>query len=445
MLPRIATMQGERFGMGFPGRAAALALADAPAQGELVADPRGPKPRRGARTTFVEGDNLEVLKLLAGKVRANAIYIDPPYNRGRDFVYRGIYGAAKRGRAKTDDPRDDEARRSAPWLAMLLPRLLAARALLHDDGVVFVSIDDNEVHHLRVLLDEVFGRESFIAQIIVVSNRGGRDYLRVAITHEYVLCYGRTPTASIRELPRGLALPLSDARGPYELRELRNRNPRFTPANRPNLHYPIWIDTKKVDAAGCHPVALARSRGAIEVVPKNKVGAASVWRWGQPKLRAAIVAGDPEASEVVAKQRKDGGYNIYEKHRKQTTKPRALWDDASLRSEQGSIELRAQLGLALFDHPKPLELVRRCVEIGCPPDGLVLDFFAGSGTTALAVAEQNRRDGGTRQCVLVQWPEPIPASSIAAQHGYADVAAIARARVVDALGTDVRCLLHRSP
>ncbi len=437
-----STMTDERFGLGFPGRADALAQAMAAPSGALVPDDRGPRPRRTARTTLVEGDNLEVLKLLRAdpSCRANAIYIDPPYNRGRDFVYRGIYGEPKRGRARRDDPRDAEARRSAPWLAMLLPRLLVARELLRDDGVIFVSIDDNEAHHLRVLLDEVLGRESFIAQIVVVSNRGGRDYLRVAITHEYVLCYGRTPDAEIRELPRDVVLPLSDGRGAYELRELRNRNPRFTPANRPNLHYPIWIDPTKRDAADCHPVALVGKKGAIEVLPKNKLGAASVWRWGQPKLAKAIVAGDPDASEVVGKRRRDGGYNIYEKHRKQTAKPRALWDDAALRSEQGSIELRAQLGAALFDHPKPIELVRRCVEIGCPPDGLVLDFFAGSGTTALAVAEQNRRDGGTRRCVLVQWPEPVPTTSVAGKHGYADVAAIARARLVEALGSELRCL-----
>jgi len=427
-------MSTVEFGLAFPGRDDAIALGLAPPAGALHSVRRA----RGAKVTLVEGDNLDVLKLLhaehAGTV--DAIYIDPPYNRGRDFVYRGVYSADAKswGRGRRADPQQAAARRSAPWLAMMLPRLMAARALLRDTGVLFASIDDAEVHHLRMLLDEVFGRERFVAQIIVVSNRGGRDYLPLAVTHEYVLCYAAGDKPRIAELPKANALPLGDASGPYELRELRNRNPRFTPENRPNLDYPIWVDATRTDEADCHPVALRRKAGAIEVNPRNRTGGGSVWRWGKDKLAAAIVAGDRAASEVVAKQRRDGGYNIYEKCRKQTTKARALWDDTALRSEQGSIELRAALGAALFDHPKPIELVRRCVELGCDKDGLVLDFFAGSGTTALAVAEQNRRDGGTRRCLLVQWPEPIPASSAAARAGMVAVSDIAAARIEHAFG-----------
>lgn len=427
-------MSAPEFGLAFPGRAAALAAAVAPAAGRL----RVARRVRTPAATLVEGDNLEVLKLLPAQLggAVDMIYIDPPYNRGRDFVYRGVYSADARswGTRGGKSPEQAAARRSAPWLAMMLPRLVLARALLGDGGVIFVSIDDAEVHHLRMLLDEVFGRERFVAQIVVVSNRGGRDYLPVAVTHEYVLCYARGDSPRVAELPRSAELPLRDALGPYELRELRNRNPRFTPANRPNLDYPIWFDPSVTDAAGCHPVALRARRGTIAVSPRNRAGAGSVWRWGKPKVEGAIVPGDPVASTVVAKRRRDGGYNIYEKCRKQTTKARALWDDPALRSEQGSIELRAALGAAVFDHPKPIELVRRCVELGCGPQGTVLDFFAGSGTTALAVAEQNRQDGGARRCVLVQWPEPTPAASLARRAGLADVAAIAAARLEHAFG-----------
>src|SRR5690606_6336832 len=114
--------------------------------------------------------------------------------------------------------------------------------------------------------------------------------------------------------------------------------------------------------------------------------------WGQPKLRAAIVPDDPGASQVVARRKRDGAFGVYEKHRKTTTKPRALWDASSMRSEAGTIELRERLGAALFDHPKPVELVRRCVQIATDADGIVMDFFAGSGTTAEAVVAQNRAD-----------------------------------------------------
>ncbi|MBX7082834.1 MAG: site-specific DNA-methyltransferase [Nannocystaceae bacterium] len=422
------------YGLVFPGREDALQQLAAPPRGTLTL-------RREAATTLVVGDNLDVLKHLArshaGAV--DAIYIDPPYNRGGDFVYRDRVAAppwsesALRA-ALPAAARRAEARRSAPWLAMMLPRLALARTLLRDEGVLFVSIDDAEVHHLRLLLDELFGRERFVAQIVVVSNRGGRDYLPIAITHEYVLCYAKGDAPRLAELPRAVTLPHDDARGAYELRELRNRNPRFTPANRPNLSYPVWIDPSRSDAAACHPVSLTRQPGAIELWPRNREGAPSVWRWGQPKLAAALVAGDPTRSEVVAKRRRDGGYNLYEKHRKTTTKARALWDDPLLRSEQGSIELRAELGAALFDHPKPIELVRRCLELGCGKDGLVLDFFAGSGTTALAVAALNAADGGRRRCLLVQQPEPTPPRSAAAQAGLTDIAAIAAHRLRHALG-----------
>ncbi len=429
-------MSGPPFGLAFPGREQALAEALSPALGHLRVARRAPD----AAVTLVEGDNLEVLKLLSDELRGtiDAIYVDPPYNRGRDFVYRGVYSADAKSwrgpRGRRADPQDAAARRTAPWLAMMLPRLLLARDLLRDSGVLFVSIDDAEVHHLRMLLDEVFGRERFVAQIVVVSNRGGRDYLPVAVTHEYVLCYGNGDHPRVAELPKATELPLRDALGPYELRELRNRNPRFTPLNRRNLDYPIWVDRALTDEAGCFAVSLQPSPSGLEVNPRNSTGGGSVWRWGKEKLAAAIVAGDPQASGVVARRRRDGGHNIYEKCRKQTTKARALWDDPKMRSEQGSIELRAALGAALFDHPKPIELVRRCVELGCGPDGVVLDFFAGSGTTALAVAEQNRRDGGRRRCILVQWPEPTPPSSLAHKAGFLDVAAIAAARLEHAFG-----------
>lgn len=432
-----------RFGLAFPGREAARAELHAPARGRLV--DHAVLGTGAATDLFVEGDNLDALKLLAAEHRGSVsmIYIDPPYNRGKDFVYRAIY-AAPAG-ARDDDPRAGDARRSGPWLAMMWPRLCLLRELLRDDGLVFVSIDDSEVHHLRALLDEVFGRENFIAQIVVVSNRGGRDYLKIAITHEYVLCYGRSSRARVRELPReDLAGRIDDGRGGYELRELRNRNPRFGPHNRPNLDYPIYADPRVVDAHGCHPVTLVAGAGLVRIDPRNREGGGSVWRWGQPKLRAAVVAGDPGASDVVARRRRDGGYNVYEKYRRTTTKPRALWDDPGLRSEQGSIEIRALLGAALFDHPKPIELVRRCIEIGCDRDGLVLDAFAGSGTTALAVWAQNRRDGGTRRVILVQRPEPIPSSSLAAGRGLSSVADIARARLAAAIdagqGGAMRCV-----
>lgn len=376
------------------------------------------------------------------------IYIDPPYNTGNDFVYRDRYLQS------VDDYRIEEAAEGAlvpnpktagrfhsAWLTMMLPRLTLGRQLLAPDGLCFVSIDDHEVHRVRMLLDEIFGEDCFIAQVIVVTNRGGRDYLRIATGHEYLLVYGATPSASVRELPKGGPAPkYEDARGPYDLRELRNRNPRFTPDNRPNLAYPIHVDPARQDAHGCCAIALEPAGDDwIGVVPRNSKGGGSVWRWGKPKLEAALVPQDPASSEVVARQRRDGGFNIYEKHRKRTTKAKGLWDDAAMRTEQGTIELRALLGAAVFDHPKPIALVRRCLALATDPDdALVLDFFAGSGTTAHAVVEQNAADGGRRRSLSIQLDAPVPPDSTAAKAGYPTLDAVTRARIERALEAPVR-------
>lgn len=453
-------MEPERFGLRYAGKAQASARAYGEPATRLRTDAAGSIDFDAARDVLIEGDNLEALLLLrsayAGSVQC--IYIDPPYNTGHDFVYRDRFaegaGAYLRRSGQADDEGaalvanpESHGRFHSSWLAMMEPRLRVAHGLLRDDGLLFVSIDDHEVHHLRVLLDEIFGPECFVAQVVVVSNRGGRDYLRIATTHEYVLCYGRSPDAPVRSLPRnGPAAPHEDRRGRYELRELRNRNPRFSPANRPNLAYPIWVDVAAADAEGLCPVALEPVEGGARVEPHNRTGAGSVWRWGQPKLREAIVAGDPARSEVVARRRRDGVFNIYEKYRATTTKARSVWDEAELRSEQGTRTLREHLGVAAFDHPKPVALVQRCLQLGTDRDGLVLDFFAGSGTTAEAVMQLDAADGGSRRCVLVQLPEPLPDDAPGRELGAETIADVTRLRFAaarsDARG--LRCFVLES-
>ncbi len=433
------------FGLEFAGKAAALA--------EIARSPRAVLDLKGEGSpdhVLVEGDNLEALRILAGAYsgRVQMIYIDPPYNTGSDFVYRDRYAlSAEAYRAEllaegalVSNPKGSGRYHSA-WLSMMLPRLALGRQLLAPDGLCFVSIDDHEVHRVRMLLDEVFGEDCFIAQVTVVTNRGGRDYLRIATGHEYLLVYGATPSAAVRELPKGGPPPkYEDELGPYDLRELRNRNPRFTPDNRPNLAYPIYVDPQNEDAHGCAAVALEpRSDADVPVTPLNSKGGGSVWRWGRPKLGAALVIGDPRASQVVARRRRDGAFNIYEKHRKRTTKAKGLWDDAAMRTEQGTIELRQLLGAPVFDHPKPVALVRRCLALATDADdAIVVDFFAGSGTTAHAVVEQNAADGGKRRSLSVQLDAPTPSGSAAAKAGYSTLCSVTRARLEKVLGAPAR-------
>lgn len=443
-------MEPERFGLRYAGKADAARLAHDEPTARLRCDAAACTHFETARDVLVAGDNLDALKLLrpayAGTVQC--IYIDPPYNTGHDFVYRDRFAEDAAEYLRRSGQLDDEGARlcanpeshgryHSHWLAMMEPRLRVAHELLRDDGLLFASIDDHEVHHLRVLLDEIFGPECFVAQVVVVSNRGGRDYLRIATTHEYVLCYGKAPDAPVRPLVRPEAAPRHvDGRGPFELRELRNRNPRFSPVNRPNLFYPVWVDAAAADAEGLCPVALQPMEGGQRVEPRNREGGGSVWRWGQPKLRAALVPGNPEASEVVARRRRDGGFNVYEKHRATTTKARSVWDEPELRSEQGTRTLREHLqqpaGATVFDHPKPVALVQRCLRLGTDREGLVLDFFAGSGTTAEAVAELDAEDGGQRRCVLVQLPEPLPEGAPGRALGAETIADLTRLRIAAA-------------
>ena len=435
------------FGLQFADKARVLAALGEPCHTRLQTLHARSVAFEQARTALVEGDNLDLLRVLrpAYFERAQLVYMDPPYNTGRDFVYRDRFGESREAflqrTGQVDDtgtplrpnPRSDGRYHSA-WLAMMYTRLWHARALLHPQGVLCVSIDDHEVHHLRLLLDEIFGEDCFIAQVVVVTNRGGRDYLRIATGHEYLLVYGATPDARIRELPkpppRGA---LRDAQGPYVLRELRNRNPKFHPGNRPNLFFGVYVDPSRDDGNGGLAVSLTPRPGYDVVVePRNAVGEGSVWRWGRPKVEAHLVEDDPAASQVVAKQRRDGGFNLYEKHRKATAKAKGLWDEPQMRTERGTLDLREALGRAVFDHPKPVALVQRCVQLATDPGGIVIDPFAGSGTTAEAVARADADDEGGRACVLGQWPEAVDLE------GFETICDVTRARVA-ARCEGVRC------
>jgi adenine-specific DNA-methyltransferase len=323
---------------------------------------------------------------------------------------------------------------------MMYPRLYLARNLLRDDGVIFISIDDNETANLKLLCDDIFGESNFQGDVITIANPGGRDYKQIAITHEHLLIYSKSDNTTLNEIAKDVSFAMTDDKGGFDLRELRNRNPKFHRGNRPNLYYAFYADPNSITQDGYCSVSLTRdSKHCIAIFPVNSEGRDSCWRWGSEKTTAAIQSGDPFHSEVVARQKRDGGWNIYEKNRRTTSKAKSLWDETEMRTENGTRLLRGLLGSALFDHPKPLTLIQRCLEIGTDTDSLILDFFAGSGTTAQAVMELNLEDGGNRQCICVQMPEVLDADTEAYQAGYRTIADITRARiakVIDKLKTE---------
>ncbi len=348
----------------------------------------------GQMNFLIEGDNLAALQLLLkthrGKIKM--IYIDPPYNTGnKDFAY--------------DDERIDKTDTfmHSKWLSFMRQRLLVAKRLLTDDGIIFISIDDNEQPHLRLLCDDIFGADNFFSQVIVQSNKRGQTYKQIAKTHEYIVIYTKSPDAEFNEIEKteeDSDLNLMDTIGRYNVRELRNRNPKFGRFNRPNLFYPFYVNPDVIDKDGFCPVSLVQTEDySMEVLPYNSKGEESCWRWGT-KLSTENIQPNTQISNLVARVKRDGGYNIYEKYRKSTYKAKSIWFDTDVISERGTVEL-GELGLSqLFQFPKPLGLISKCVQIGSNEEDIILDFFAGSGTTGQAVMKANANDGGNRRFIL---------------------------------------------
>ena len=346
----------------------------------------------GQMNFLIEGDNLAALQLLLkthrGKI--DLIYIDPPYNTGnKDFIY-------------DDDYVDkNDTFRHSKWISFMKKRLKLAKKLLSVNGCIFISIDDNESANLKLLCDEIFHENNFEGQIITVCNPGGRDYKQISLVHEYITSYSRTGRLTLNEIPKEIVFKLSDNDGGYELRELRNRNPKFHSGNRPNLFYSFFVNPNSIDEYNCCAISLEKTATYnIEVKPYNSEGKESVWRWGKTKAQSAIVFDSPQSSQIVAKQKRDGGWNIYEKCRKSTTNVKSLWDETEMRTEDGTRLLRSIFGTSPFDHPKSLSLIYRCILIASNPNSTILDFFAGSGTTGHAVLKLNAEDGGTRRFIL---------------------------------------------
>lgn len=439
----------ESYELNFLGKSYARLLASLETETVLVPNGEHNSSERNANSEniYITGDNLDALKHLSKSYRGafDCVYADPPYNTGGDgFTYNDSFDFTVQSLVDTIGVSEDEAERildlqgkasHSAWLTFMLPRLVLAKQLMSREGLLFLSIDDNEVADLRMLCDEIFGEENFIADIIPISNPGGRDYTKIAVTNEHLLLYGATPDAVVYEVQADTEFAFEDSRGGFEPRELRNRNPKFTPANRPNLFYPFYLDPDSRDENGFYSVSLEKlGTHAIEVLPYNSAGAESVWRWGMKLAGDNIVVGDIEASNVVGKRTRDGAWRIHEKNRRTTKKVKSVWDDSGMRTEDGTRRVRDLFGRTVFDHPKPVNLLLRCVEMSTTEDSLVLDFFSGSAGMAEAVINMNATDGGNRAFVMMQIDEEIvpsrsDASLAAYEMGFRTIDEIGRKRI----------------
>ncbi|MBJ6953323.1 MULTISPECIES: site-specific DNA-methyltransferase [Vibrio] len=438
----------ESYSLNWLGKSYSRLLANLPPKTLINADVKhnAQDQHKDSNNLLIKGDNLEVLKHLvnAYSEKVKMIYIDPPYNTGSDgFVYNDDRKFTKEQLAELAGLDIEEAERilsfadkgsnsHSAWLTFIYPRLYVAKELLTDDGVIFISIDDNEVSQLKLLCDEIFGEANFLSQIIVQSNKRGQTYKEIAKCHEYILVYYKSEESSLGELEKtDEKLPFKDEYGSYDLWELRNRNPKFGKHNRPNLYYPIYVDTTSVDDEGLAPISLSQSeKFSLEVFPKNSNGVDSCWRWGKEKLLKEGI--NAEIPAVFGKQKRDGGWNIYEKSRKSTTKAKSIWTETKFINEQGTIESGKLDMSGVLQFPKPLELMKQCISLASDDKDLVLDFFAGSGTTAHAVMELNAQGGGERRFITVQIPEECKKESVAYQRGYKTIFDITKERLLRA-------------
>jgi adenine-specific DNA-methyltransferase len=417
----------EKYGLNWHGKRRARQLALTPSTGTLRPCPEDSVDWDTTQNLMIEGDNLEVLKLLqksyAGKVKL--IYIDPPYNTGKDFVYPDNFQDNIKNYQQLMGWRDDEgekvsslARNSeasgrfhTDWLNMMYPRLRLARNLLRDDGALFISIDDGEIDNLKKICCEVFGEETFVGILSVLVNPRGRHLDKfIAQTHDNVAVFVKDPdvAGSIVGMAKEGAMleeyDKEDERGKYRELGLRNRNQAFNPVTRPNLFFPLYVEpaTGRVSLNQDH-------RFTEKVLPVTADGIETCWTWGREKIEA-------ENELLTASRMSDGTWRVFRKDylngengETASTLAKSIWLDKEFNNDYGRKSIKELLGAPVMDFPKSPFLIQRIVSIASKSSDIVMDFFAGSGTTGHSVMAQNLIDGAKRRYILVQLPEPLSA------------------------------------
>lgn len=391
---------------------------------------------------YIEGDNLEVLKLLQksylGKVKM--IYIDPPYNTGNDFVYHDDFAMSADEYAEASGVVDElgnkyiknmdsNGRFHSDWCSMMYSRLMVARSLLSEDGVIFISIDDNEVENLRKICDEVFGESNKIAQLVIENNpRGRQSDAFFATSHEYLLCYaGNIDSATINGMSlsekQKAEYKYEDKIGRYRLLGLRQRGVASLREDRPEMFFPIWVNPE--DSS----ISLTYVEDWEEVIPKKSDGREGRWMWGKQKC---INESNRLVAKLVSTRRE---FDIFVKDylnkdgEQRTRKYKTIWSDKILNNQIGTQEVKAILGGDYMSFPKSTEYIKTIIQTGTSSSSLILDFFSGSATTAHAVMQLNAEDGGNRQYIMVQLPEETPEDSEAKKAGYNTIPDIAKERI----------------
>ena len=438
----------ERYQINWPGKTESLLLANTPIKKTLRPKVEESKDWETTQNLFIEGDNLDALKLLQntylGKVKM--IYIDPPYNTGNDFIYKDSFKVSADEHKFDSGQADEEGNRLVPnpeskgrfhsdWLSMMYPRLLLAHRFLRDDGVIFISIDDHEQANLKRLCDEVFGENNFVANFTIKSNpRGSQASRLIAVEHENIIAYSKSyDKLEIIGYEKGndeiTDYSLNDEDGKYRLLGLRQRGGAWKREDRPLLYYPIFVNPNNGE------VSLKKTpTHTKEALPKRPSGEESRWTWGKTKFEkdSHLLVG-----KNVSRRGQEDFWDVFRKDyllsddgQVARKKPRSVWDEKEMNYQNAKNEIKDLFGNSeIFDYPKPTFIVQKCMEMLKNEDDIILDFFAGSGTTAHAVMQLNAKDGGNRRFICVQLPEVCGEESEAEKAGYTHITEITKERI----------------
>ncbi len=403
----------ERYNFTWNGKGRALRLSQTPSLGTLRPSKEESKDWDTTQNLYIEGDNLEVLKLLQKSYhnKVKMIYIDPPYNTGKDFVYKDSFrdslGNYKRitGQVDSEGNRlstntEASGRYHTDWLNMMYPRLRLARNLLTDDGVIFISIDDNEQANLKKVCDDIFGESNFIDQIIVKSNNKGRFTNYFLKYHEYILVYRKSlQLKTFKGVLRNEDEIISkyteeDEVSRYQPIEWRKRGAASRRIDSPNCYYPIY---GYEDGS----VGLKYKESAVEIYPVLSDGEDGRWRGTKETFSERV-------DRLYYKKKSRGGFNVYEKIYLTDDDRKSMGTiliNSDYSTEKGSLILKELFDNNFFSFPKSSILIKKIITNSTESDSIILDFFSGSATTAHAVMQLNAEDGGNRKFIMVQLPE----------------------------------------
>ena len=442
----------EMYQFTWPGKRAARYVATEPIDDTLRPVPADSVDWDTTENLYIEGDNLRVLKLLQrgymGKVKM--IYIDPPYNTGKNLIYKNDFSICEKDFLLNSGIIDEynnrlvtnaqtNGRFHSDWCSMIYARLLVCRSLLSKNGIICLTIDDSEIQNVTAIMNELFGEVNHLATIVVKNNPSGRSTTKGAsIAHEYALFYGTNEDTTLGRLPRNdeqiARYKENDEIGAFEWVNFRKHGGYKEDA--PSMFYPIYV---KEDSSSFRIPALEWDENQKEYsvleqpesdeivsLPIDEQGRARRWKWGLDRALSS-------SSEMLAKKDRSGEPTVYIKARMNDkgVLPLTVWDDKQYSStEYGANLLKKIFHATYFDYPKSLYAVIDSLKIGnLDKDSIVLDFFSGSATTAHAVMQLNAEDGGKRKYICVQLPEETPEGSEARKAGYATIPEIAKERI----------------